>query len=159
MGDAALASQRPSGDFGPKRRNWWANMVVLSYLRDWAEATGDGRIVHFMERYFGFQKSELATFSLASESCWAMARGGDEADVVLWLATKTGDGKWMEFARRILDMTADWTGYYRFGGDPSQGTGYRSHIVNFMQGLKTPALKYSLSVSKRTTKRMRGVFP
>ena len=146
--DAALASQRPNGDFGPKRRNWWANMVVLSYLRDWAEATGDGRIVHFMERYFGFQKSELAPFSLASESCWAMARGGDEADVVLWLASKTGDGKWMEFARRILDMTADWTGYYRFGGDPSQGTGYRSHIVNFMQGLKTPALKYSLSASK-----------
>ena len=143
--DAVLASQRPDGDFGPKRRNWWANMLVLSYLRDWAEATGDGRIVPFLERYFDFQIRELTTFSLADESCWAFARGGDEADVVLWLALKTGDGKWAEFARRILNMTADWTGYYRLGGDPSRRNGYRSHIVNFMQGLKTPAMKYALS--------------
>ena len=27
--DAALASQRPDGDFGPKKDNWWANMIVL----------------------------------------------------------------------------------------------------------------------------------
>lgn len=146
--DAALASQRPDGDFGPKRRNWWANMLVLSYLRDWAESTDDGRIVPFLEKYFDFQMRELTTFSFADESCWAFARGGDEADVVLWLATKMGDRKWTEFARRILDMTADWTDYYRFGGDPSRKNGYRSHIVNFMQGLKTPALKYAISGSK-----------
>ncbi len=146
--DAALASQRANGDFGPKRRNWWANMIVLSFLRDWADATGDERIVPFMEKYFCFQMRELSTFSLQAEGCWALARGGDEADVVLWLAAKTGCDKWTKFARRILDMTADWTGYYHFGGDPSREAGYRSHIVNFMQALKTPALKYSLNGSK-----------
>ena len=146
--DAALSSQRPNGDFGPKQRNWWANMIALSYLRDWAEATGDGRIVSFMERYFDYQQNEFATFPLSAESCWAFARGGDEADVALWLYTKTGNEKWSEFARRILDMTADWTRYYRFGGDPSCESGYRSHIVNFMQGLKTPALRYALNGTK-----------
>lgn len=146
--DAALASQRPDGDFGPKRRNWWANMVVLSYLRDWAEATNDGRIVPFIERYFDFQRHEFAAFPLADESCWAKARGGDEADVALWLAAKTCNDKWKKFARDILDTTADWTDYYRFGGDPSHEAGYRSHIVNFMQGLKTPALRYALTGAK-----------
>ena len=27
--DCILASQRPDGDFGPKSRNWWANMISL----------------------------------------------------------------------------------------------------------------------------------
>ena len=34
--DAVIASQREDGDFGPKMRNWWANMIALSMLRDWA---------------------------------------------------------------------------------------------------------------------------
>ena len=36
--DAILASQLPDGDFGPKRHSWWANMISLWLLRDWAEA-------------------------------------------------------------------------------------------------------------------------
>ncbi len=48
--DAALKSQLPNGDFGPRRRNLWANMLPLWYLRDWADATGDERVVPFMER-------------------------------------------------------------------------------------------------------------
>lgn len=39
--DAVLASQRPDGDFGPKKNSWWANMIALHFLRDWGEATGE----------------------------------------------------------------------------------------------------------------------
>ena len=141
--DAILGSQRPNGDFGPKNRNWWANMIALWLLRDWQEATGDGRIVLFMKRYFAFQRTEFTTYSLSAESKWAVARAGDELDVVLWLYGKTKEAEWLDFARVVASQSADWTGYYRYGGDGAKD-GYRSHIVNFMQGLKTPALRWLL---------------
>ena len=144
--EAILSSQRANGDFGPKERNWWANMIALWTLRDWCEATGDGRVVPFLERYFAFQREAFKDYPLAAESKWAVARAGDELDVVLWLWRKTGKGEWRDFARSIAGQSADWTTYYYRGGDPAgpNANGCRSHIVNFMQGLKTPALQYLL---------------
>ena len=145
--DAIIASQREDGDFGPKRRNWWANMVALYLLRDWAAATGDVRVVPFLERYFRFQRGEFKAHPLAAESRWAVARAGDELDVVLWLHGRTGAGEWLEFAGSVSAQSSDWTRYYMRGGNPGQGDkacGFSSHIVNFMQGLKTPALQWRL---------------
>lgn len=142
--DAALESQKASGDFGPRSDNWWANMLPLSYLRDWADATGDERIVPFLERYFTYQKERFKVHSLEKDSCWACARGGDELDAVLWLYERTGEARWLSFARMLVAATANWTDYYRVGGDPKM-KGYRCHIVNFMQGLKFPALKWRLT--------------
>ena len=141
--EAVLMSQREDGDFGPRKNNWWANMLPLSYLRDWADATGDKRVVGFLERYFAYQEKAFVSLTLADESCWAHARGGDELETVLWLYRKTGKERWLAFARQVMAMTADWSTYYRHGGDPKAG-GYRSHIVNFMQGLKFPALKWTI---------------
>ena len=147
--DAVLASQKKSGDMGPRKDNWWANMIPLGFLRDWADATGDGRIVPFLERYFAYQETELDVVPLEKEGCWACARGGDEIDALYWLHEKTGDARWLGFAERIEALTADWTTYYRVGGDPGLNQkgrgGYRCHIVNFMQGLKFPALKWRRS--------------
>ena len=144
--DAILASQRQNGDFGPKTRNWWANMIALWLLRDWCEATGDARVEPFLARYFAFQRAEFAAYPLAAESKWAVARAGDELDVVLWLYRQTGRQEWLDFARTVSAQSADWTTYYCRGGDPAgpNANGCRSHIVNFMQGLKTPALQYLL---------------
>ena len=144
--DAYLASQRENGDFGTKNRNWWANMIVLWTLRDWCEATGDTRVVPFMERYFAFQRLAFAGGdSFAEDSSWAVARAGDELDVIVWLWRKTGKTEWLDYARTVASMTADWTDYYHNGGKGGWGNeGYRAHIVNFMQGLKTPPLKWLL---------------
>lgn len=144
--DAFLASQREDGDFGPKSRNWWANMIVLWTLRDWCEATGDARVVPFMEKYFAFQREAFAKGdALSKDSLWAVARAGDEADVIIWLYRKTGQAQWLEFSKDILSQSADWTEYYLKGGYGGWGSeGYRAHIVNFMQGLKTPPLKWLL---------------
>ena len=144
--DAYLASQRENGDFGPKSRNWWANMIALWTLRDWCDATGDGRVVPFMERYFAFQRNAFSKGdSFAKDSPWAVARVGDELDVILWLYRKTGKPEWIDFARTIAAQSADWTDYYHNGGKGGWGVeGYRAHIVNFMQGLKTPPLKWLL---------------
>lgn len=142
--DSYLGSQRENGDFGPKNRNWWANMIVLWTLRDWCEATGDERVVPFMERYFSYQRSAFASGdALVKDSPWAVARAGDEIDVVLWLHRKTGEAQWFEYAKTLAAQSADWTGYYHNGGKGCWGPeGYRAHIVNFMQGLKTPPLKW-----------------
>jgi len=149
--EAALASQKENGDFGPRTNNWWANMLPLWYLRDWSDAAGDPRVVPFLERYFAYQMKELEAVSFEKESCWACARGGDEVDAILWLYGRTGDGKWLDFARKVASLTADWTTYYHVGGDPGRGArgcgGYRCHIVNFMQGLKFPAMKWLLGGS------------
>ncbi len=144
--DSYLASQRDNGDFGPKDRNWWANMIVLWTLRDWCEATGDARVVPFLERYFAFQRKAFSEgYELAADSPWAVARAGDEVDVVLWLYRKTGKTRWLDYAKVVASQSADWTGYYHSGGNGAWGPeGYRAHIVNFMQGLKTPALKWLL---------------
>jgi len=143
--DAFLASQRGNGDFGPKDRNWWANMIALWTLRDWCEATGDSRVVPFLERYFAFQRTAFAAGDgFAKDSAWAVARVGDELDVVLWLHRKTGKAEWLDFARKVAAQSADWTAYYHKGGDGGGKLGYRCHIVNYMQGLKTPPLKWLL---------------
>ena len=145
--DAYLFSQRGDGSFGPARQkpNWWANMIVLWTLRDWCEATGDARVVPFIERYFAFQRAKFANGdSFAKDSYWAVARVGDELDVVLWLHRKTGKAEWLDFAKAVAAQSADWTDYYRNGGDVSKAKGYRNHIVNYMQGLKTPPLKWLL---------------
>ena len=149
--DAILASQRENGAFGPKDRNWWANMIALWLVRDWAEATDDPRVVPFLEKYFNFQKKEFEQCPISGDSMWAVARTGDEMDVVFWLYEKTGKEEWIEFAKMLSNESADWTTYYRRGGDPGREkkTGYRCHIVNFMQGLKTPALQWRLDGDAR----------
>lgn len=149
--DAILGSQRADGDFGPKARNWWANMIALWLLRDWCEATGDVRVVPFLERYFAFQREAVKVHPFAADSKWAAARAGDELDVVLWLYRRTCKAEWLAFARTVSAQSADWTTYYYRGGDPAgrNANGCRSHIVNFMQGLKTPALQSLLDGDAR----------
>ena len=156
--EAVLASQLPNGDFGPKRHNWWANMISLWMLRDWAEATDDARVVPFLERYFAFQREEFKTFPLAADSAWAQARAGDEMDVAVWLWRKTGKAEWLDFAKSLCGQSADWTSYYRRGGDPGWKAGYRCHIVNFMQGLKTPALQWLLTGDEAARDAYRAAF-
>lgn len=155
--DAILASQRADGDFGPKIRNWWANMIALWLVRDWAAATGDGRVLPFLERYFDFQTAELKKYALGDESKWATSRGGDEVDVALWAYRRTGRGKFLDFAKLVMSQTADWTGFYHRGGDPVK-EGCRSHIVNFMQGLKTPALKWEMGGNEEDRTAYRAAF-
>ena len=151
--DAVLASQKESGDFGPRKDNWWANMLPQWYLRDWADATGDGRIVPFLERYYRYQRGEFKTCTFENEGCWSCARTGDELDAVYWLYGRTGNPEWLDFAKTLCGMAADWTTYYHVGGDPGRCAkncgGYRCHIVNFMQGLKYPALKWLMSGDER----------
>ena len=59
----ALASRREDGFFGPSRNypsekglqrgnseDWWPRMVVLKFMQQYYDATGDARVLDFMER-------------------------------------------------------------------------------------------------------------
>jgi len=140
--DKVIDSQREDGDFGPKPRNWWPNMIVLHYMRDHYEATGDERIPPFMEKYFRFQLETLSSHPLDKESGWARARGGDNLEIVLWLYNRTGDERLLDLARALIEQTNEWHKYY---ADGSGDSWYPNHIVNIMQGLKTPPLMYLVS--------------
>ena len=140
--DQVLQSQRPDGDFGPKARNWWANMIVLHYLRDYYEVTGEPRVLAFLDKYFRFQLQTLPEHTLLQESKWAQARGGDNLEIVIWYYNLQG-GEWLfRLARLLVEQTAQWERYY------ADGTGngaYPEHIVNAMQGLKAPPLMYLIT--------------
>ena len=137
--ECLLASQRANGDFGPRDRNWWANMIVIHYLRDVYLATKDTRILAFLQHYFDFQLQALPAHPLIKDSVWAKDRGGDNLDVVLWLYRQTKNANLLKLADLLVKQTTDWSQYYADGtGDEA----YAVHIVNTTQGLKTPAIKW-----------------
>lgn len=140
--DRVLASQRPDGDFGPKNRNWWANMIVIHYLRDYYEGSGDPRVLDFLDKYFRFQFHTLPEHTLLKESKWAQARGGDNLEIVLWYYNLKGGDWLLKLAGHLVEQTAQWEQYY---ADGTGNSAYPDHIVNVMQGLKAPPLMYLLS--------------
>lgn len=140
--DNVIASQRTDGNFGPNQQNWWANMIVLHYLRDVYLATQDARILDFFQKYFDFQLKRLPELPLRRDSVWAMDRGGDNLDVVLWLYDRTQNPNLLKLADLLVEQTSDWSQYY---ADGSGEQAYPVHIVNTTQGLKAPALMWRVT--------------
>ncbi len=138
--NAILASQRPDGYFGPERNrkslDLWPNMLVLFALRSLHEATGDPRVIPFMQRYFRWQASLPAGQFLAAS--WQHVRGGDNLDSIYWLYNRTGESWLLDLARRNHESTAPWE------------KGIASlHGVNFAQGFREPAQYYQQSHDRR----------
>jgi len=140
--DQAIMSQRPDGDFGPKNRNWWANMIVLHFLRDYYEVSGDPRVLNFLENYFRFQLKTLPAHTLLKESKWAQTRGGDNLEIVIWYYNLKGGDWLLKLAGLLVEQTAQWEQYY---ADGTGNSAYPDHIVNVMQGLKAPPLMYLIT--------------
>lgn len=148
--DWSINSQRADGFFGPSNNtDWWPRMPMLMAIRDYYEATEnlgtpDERVIPFLEKYFRYQLTALPSSPLQS---WAIARGGDNLEVVIWLYNRLYDqsnpeaSEWlMELADILISQTTDWTGQFN-------NTTVREHVVNTGQALKTPALRYLISGS------------
>ena len=139
--EAILASQLPDGDFGPRRGNWWANMLALYIVRDWYLISGDPRAVDFVRKYASFQIEALDKKRLGDDSVWARARGGDGMGVFLDIYDATNDDAFFVAAFLYVAQTAPWSYFYE-GGACNES--YQEHIVNFNQGLKEPAFHWRL---------------
>jgi len=147
--EAVLKTQRPDGYFGAtanltgkntlddlKALDLWPNMVMLYVLRTHYEATGDPRIIPFMQRFYRwFMKQELYDILPSS---WQKYRGGDNLDHIYWLYSRTGE-PWLLAAARINhERTADWV-----GGIPTW------HGVNFSECFREPAQYFQQANDER----------
>ena len=140
--EAIFASQLENGDIGPKRENWWANMLALYIIRDWYLISGEPRCVDFVKKYGAFLRMGLQKKPLIGDSVWACARGGDAMEVYLDFYDRTGDTAFLETADLLRSQTAPWSEYYATG---ASNISYQEHIVNINEGLKTPALMWRLT--------------
>ncbi len=105
-----LASQSEDGWFGPENnRDYWPLMLALRALRAYFTATGDKRVLVLMDRFFKYEYKNLSTHPLQE---WAVARGGENMDVALWLYNLTGQKYLIELCRKLRAQTLDWPNFF-----------------------------------------------
>jgi hypothetical protein len=150
----AFKSQARDGYFGPAdnrgANDLWPNMVMLSALQSFYEATGDRRVLSLMSRYFQYE------FHLPAEELlpgsWQKLRGGENLESVYWLYNRTGESFLLDLARRLFTRTSDWTSPILTPARDRDGVESSFyHGVNIAMGFREPAIYYQQS-------RDRGLF-
>ncbi|WP_152363966.1 beta-L-arabinofuranosidase domain-containing protein [Microlunatus speluncae] len=152
--DATLDGQRDDGSFGPygketssgrdQSHDWWQFMIMLKVLTQHHEATGDERVIPFLERYAAHLERELPGRPLQS---WARARGADLVLSILWLHRQRPDDRWLRLAELIMEQTLDWTDTFTDFPFRRKVTVWdpRSHGVNVAMGLRAPGLRHRVT--------------
>ena len=140
--DWTLDSQVESGAFGPfasdpEKLDYWPLMPMLMALELYHDATGDERVIPFLQNYFAWEAEALKTKKLTS---WARVRGGDNIFAVLWLYEKTGDEALLALCEELYKQTFDWETAY----DEEAWLG-TYHIVNAQQSFKLFPVMYAIT--------------
>ena len=105
-----LASQQENGWFGPaNNRDHWPLMVALKALRQYFTATNDKRVLVLMDKFFKYQYYNLEEHPLNN---WAVARGGDNMELVLWFYNITGQKYLLELCKKLRVQTLDWPNFF-----------------------------------------------
>jgi len=154
--ESILSSQQENGQFGPmvdydpepgiQRNNaqdWWPRMVALKILKQYYSATGDERVIPFLDRYFRYQLATLPEKPLGNWTFWARFRAADNMEVALWLYRKTGEKYLLDLADLLDKQGFDFTKAFM---DRDFFTTFGSiHCVNLAQGFKEPVIYYMAS--------------
>ena len=154
--EAILGSQKESGYFGPdtdrgpepglQRNNshdWWPKMVALKIIKQHYMATGDQRVIPFLDKYFRYQLKMLPEQPLDNWTFWGAQRGGDNLDIVHWFYNITGYDYLLELGEIIHEQSTPWTEYFADG--EILRTQNKLHCVNVGQGYKEPVVWYQQS--------------
>ena len=105
-----LSSQREDGWFGPEGNDdYWPLMIALKALRQYFTATNDRRVLVLMDRFFKYQVLHLSDHPLKA---WAVARGGENMELALWLYNITGQKHLLELCKKLRAQTLDWPNYF-----------------------------------------------
>lgn len=142
-----LQSQTDEGQFGPRTNDdWWPRMVMLKVLISHYEATGDARVIPFMDRYFKYQAAHLAERPL---KVWARARGSENVYAVLWLYNQTGEPYLLDLAGHLFAQSINWPEVFEVfphrTWQPRDTAGMTNHVVNNAMAIKHPALLWMLA--------------
>ena len=106
-----LGSQDDSGFFGPgSNRDWWPRIVALKALMQYHQATGDPRVLPFMDRYFRYQLKALPDAPFAM---WGAPRAQEELVVLHYVYRQTEASYLMELAAIITDQCYKWEEFFR----------------------------------------------
>tara|TARA_R110002033_G_scaffold56090_3_gene105015 strand:- start:132963 stop:135119 length:2157 start_codon:yes stop_codon:yes gene_type:complete len=171
--EAALASQRSDGNFGPiivsdkdGTQDFWSNMIMLYCLQSYYEYSEDDRVIELMTNYFKYQLSLPDEALLSKTHYWQRVRGGDNLYSVLWLYNRTGDKWLLELAEKLHRNTAPWSkrdntldeiGNWKEVREGMEWPSWYSnlidwHNVNVAQAFREPAQYYQLSHNKEDLK-------
>ncbi len=112
--DAAMASQREDGWFGPRdlltnldgKPDLWPHMVMLNVLQSYHEYSGDPRVIEVMTRYMKWENG--LPVSAFGEGYWPKIRAGDNIESACWLYNRTGEPWLLELAAKIHQGMARW---------------------------------------------------
>lgn len=158
-----LTHQAASGALGPTANtDWWPTMVMLKVLTQYADATGDPRVVPALTKYFTYHLNEAGQRPLHQ---WAVYRWADEVLSIVWLYNRTGDPRLLTLARTLHNQGADWGrhfGSFEFehktstvdlalmpGDKEFSDRAMRAHGVNTSMALKTSAVWSQISGDER----------
>lgn len=136
-----LQSQRPDGQFGPVHNDdWWPRMVAAKVLQQHAEATGDERVLPFLERYFAHQLRELPGRPLHD---WAAARAAENVLALAWVHERAPRDEWIELAELLFSQGPDWDHAFSDGLITGRAMTFdhRTHGPNVAMALKNPAVR------------------
>jgi DUF1680 family protein len=156
--DWTLNHQQPDGQIGPASNDdWWPRMVMLKVLTQYAEVSGDPRVIPVMRKYFAYELRELPNRPLRD---WGKYRWQDNVYSVLWLYNRTGDKSLLELAELLRDQGYDWNAQFanfqytvketteKLGLRPHQlptEAAMQTHGVNNAMALKAAPIGWLLS--------------
>lgn len=135
--NAVIASQREDGFFGPPwNRDWWPRLVVLKALVSYYGATGDPRVIPFMERFLRYFYEHV---DREPPYFWAAARALEAGEAIELVYRETGGEYLPALVHKLKEYMYDW--FACLGNFPYRQpmTAYINRtILNFLKNLAEP---------------------